>query len=112
MVLSAPTNHRSLSVAGSTPDVTLFKRSADQIQTVLARNAKKKIDNLPPRSANAPPPPPFYPLVMSSGGMVEKSMFEKLKQWRSLSSGAVSHSWMLSVIAVCLARARGRTFIR
>jgi hypothetical protein len=110
MVLSAATNQRSLAVFKGPTDLTLFKRAAGQIQTLLAQHAKKKIDALPARDPGQPPPPPFYPLVMSSGGMLEKGMFEKLKQWRGLSTGEVSHSWMLSCMAVSLARARGRTF--
>jgi len=111
LVLSAATNQRLLAVAPATSDSTLFKRAADQIQVLLAQNAKKKIDALPAIDASTPPPPPFYPLIMSSGGMLEKGMFEKLKQWRGLASGAASHSWMLSAMAMSLAKARGRTFV-
>jgi len=113
MVLSAASNQRSLSVApvSNDADMTIFKRAAAQIQTLLAQNAKKKVDALPLRDPNAARPTPFYPLVMSSGGMLEKSMFEKVKQWRGLASTSVSHSHMLSCIAVALAKARGRTFV-
>jgi hypothetical protein len=113
MVLSAATNQRSLSVAvvPNATDTTIFKRAAAQIQTLLAQHAKKKVDALPARDGNGPRPPPFYPLVMSSGGMLERSMFEKVKQWRGLSSRSVSHSHMLSCMAVSLAKARGRTFV-
>ena len=111
MVLTAASNQRLLSVANAPPDTTIFKRAAAQIQTLLAQNAKKKVDALPIRDANTPPPPPFFPLIMSSGGMLEKSMFEKVKQWRGLASGSVSHSWMLSAMAMSLAKARGRTFV-
>jgi hypothetical protein len=113
MVLSAASNQRSLSVApvSNNADMTIFKRAAAQIQTLLAQNAKKKVDALPSRDPNAARPTPFYPLVMLSGGMLEKSMFEKVKQWRGLASTSVSHSHMLSCIAVALAKARGRTFV-
>lgn len=113
MVLSAATNQRSLSVAvvPNATDTTIFKRAAAQIQTLLAQHAKKKVDALPARDGDRPRPPPFYPLVMSSGGMLERSMFEKVKQWRGLSSRSVSHSHMLSCMAVSLAKARGRTFV-
>jgi hypothetical protein len=49
---------------------------------------------------------------MSSGGVMEKGMFEKLKESRTWAAGSVSHSWMLSCLAVSLAKSRGRTFLR
>jgi hypothetical protein len=110
MVLSAPTNQRALVVQNVPPDSTLLRHAADRIQSVLAYHAKRKTDALPPLVNPAVPPPPFFPLVMSSGGVMERGMFEKLKQWRSWSAGGISHKWMLSRVAIELARARGRTF--
>jgi hypothetical protein len=34
-----------------------------------------------------------------------------LKGWRQWSSGAVSTSWMVSSVAISLAKAKGRTFM-
>jgi hypothetical protein len=41
---------------------------------------------------------------------MEKGMFEKLKEWKALSEGGVSHAWMLSSVSISLVKARGRTF--
>lgn len=113
MVLSAASNQRSLTTANiANTDASIFKQTAERIQTLLARNAKKKVSNLPALDPNTAPPRPFFPLVMSSGGLLEKGMFEKLKQWRAQSTGGISHSWMISSVAVALARARGRTFLQ
>jgi hypothetical protein len=111
MAISAPTNQRSLVIQTVPADSTLFRHSADRLQSFLAHHAKRKMDYLPPLDPNTPPAPPFFPLVMTSGGIMEKGMFERLKQWRAWSSGSVSYSWMLSSVAVSLARARGRTFM-
>jgi hypothetical protein len=109
-VLSAPTNQRSLNVAFPPSDLTIFKQTSDRIFTVLAYLAKRKVMALPPTLANQPAANPFYPLVMSSGGVMERSMFEKLKEWKSWSAGSVSHNWMLSTMSVRLVSSRGRTF--
>lgn len=112
MVLSAASNQRSLATTNvATADASIFKQTAERIQILLAQNAKKKVSALPTLDPTTAPPRPFYPLVMSSGGLLEKGMFEKLKQWRGRSVGGVSHSWMISSVAVALARARGRTFL-
>lgn len=110
-VLSAPSHQRALAVAPSPSDSTLFKQTSDRMQTVLAYQARRKVLALPQPDPLLFAHPPFFPLVMSSGGMLERSMFEKLKQWRSLSSDAVSHMWMVSSMSVSLVKARGRTFM-
>jgi hypothetical protein len=109
-VLSAPTNQRALASATVPTDSSLFKQSAARLQSVLAYQARRKVLALPPMDPLLPPRPPFFPIVMSSGGVMEKSMFEKLKLWKSLSSDSVSHMWMVSSISVSLVKARGRTF--
>jgi hypothetical protein len=111
MVLSAPTNQRSLAVQNNTPsEQSLLKQSFDRIQSLLAYNARRKILALPPADSNLPTPVPFFPLVMSSGGVMEKGMLEKLKWWRSMSRDLASYSWMISSVSIRLAQARGRTF--
>lgn len=111
MVLAAPTNQRALAARSPPSDLSLFKQSFDRAQAVLAQGALKKVNNLPAREPEQPPAPPFSPLVVSSGGIMEKGMFEKLKAWKSYGMDSVTHSWTLSSVAVALARARGRTFV-
>jgi hypothetical protein len=111
MALAAPTNQRSLVILATPPDTTLFKQAADRIQLLLAQHSRKKEAGLPNRDPSHAPPAPFYPLLMLSGGVMEKAMFQKLKGWRQWSSGAVSTSWMVSSVAISLAKAKGRTFM-
>lgn len=110
-VLSAPTNQRALTVQRPPADVSLFKQAFDRVQFALAYHAKRKVMALPDLAPGLPPAPPFFALVLSSGGIMEKGMFEKLKEWKAMASGSVYHSWMLSSISISLVKARGRTFV-
>jgi len=66
---------------------------------------------VPASDPGQPPPAPFSPLVLSSGGVMERGMFEKLRAWKSFGMNSVDHAWTLSSVAISLARARGRTFV-
>jgi hypothetical protein len=109
-VLSAPTNQRVLMANPPSAELSLFKQSFDRVQAALVYHARRKVNSLPPPAPNLPPRAPFFPLVMSSGGIMERGMFEKLKEWKSWSSDSVSHAWMLSSVSISLVKARGRTF--
>jgi hypothetical protein len=111
MVLSASANQRALAVRSPPSDISLFKQSFDRIQSVLAQGALKKVNNIPASDPGQPPPAPFSPLVLSSGGVMERGMFEKLRAWKSFGMNSVDHAWTLSSVAISLARARGRTFM-
>jgi hypothetical protein len=111
MALSAPANQQSLIVLPSPPNTTLFKQAADRIQLLLAQHSRKKEAALPNRDPSHAPPAPSFLLILSSGGVMERAMFQKLKNWRDWSPGSVSHSWMVSSVAISLAKARGRTFM-
>lgn len=111
-VLAAPTNQRVLAAYAPTADLSLFKQTFDRAQAALAFHARRKVLALPDAGVGQPERSPFFPLVMSSGGIMERGMFEKLKEWKSWSEDSVSHSWMLSSLSIALVKARARTFSR
>jgi hypothetical protein len=111
VALGAPTHQRSLAVSDALHrpnDSSLLTQTSERIQKVLAYQAKRKVDALPALTTARVP---FFPLVISSGGIAEKGMFDKLKLWKSWATKPTSHQWMLSSIGVSLAKARGRTFL-
>lgn len=112
-VLAVPSNQWILAVAKPPPDdSSLFKQTFYRIQSALAVHARRKVLALPVPIVGHPVCDPFHPLVMLSGGIMEKEMFEKWKRCKALLSDSVSHSWMLSSVSICLVKARGRTFRR
>lgn len=79
---------------------------------VLSYQAQRKTNALKP-SRRYPEPllAPMVPLVISTGGLMERQMEEKLKHWKTWGMPVGMYNWMMTAIGVGLAKARGRIMI-
>lgn len=109
IVLAAPTHQRELH-ASRRPDPSHMTETRARIQGVLAHAAKRKVNALPTRPADAVDTP-FLPLIFSSGGVLESETKAKLLSWKSWGVTKSAFEWMMTSLSVALARARGRTFV-
>jgi hypothetical protein len=113
VTLFAPTHMNSLTTlnppsAPTAPvDNVRFRMSH-----ILSYQASTKTKALRPTPANPEPLiAPMVPLVISTGGLMEKQMEAKLKEWKQWGMPKGLHTWMMTAIGVGLAKARGRLMI-
>jgi hypothetical protein len=109
--LYAPTHQRGLAACRLEPNLTPLDDTVNRIRSVLAYQAKRKALALPTHPADAPPRVPFFPLVFSTGGVMEGTTAERLKGWKTWGMTTVTYSSMLTNVSIALAKARGRTFL-
>lgn len=110
VVLTAPTHLRELDPSRR-PDPSHMTEIRARVQGVLGYAARRKVNALPSLPPNAVAhDTPFVPLIFSSGGLQESETCKRLAAWKKWGVSKVAFEWMITSVAVGLARARGRTF--